>query len=50
MIRSLKMPLTNPVKVMKIGNSLRMTIPKPVAQALDVNKGDTLKGGSPTVT
>jgi len=36
------MPLTIPVKVVKIGNSLRMTIPKPVAKALGIKEGDVL--------
>ena len=39
------MPLTIPVKVVKIGNSLRMTIPKPVAQALGIKEGDVLDVG-----
>ena len=47
------MQLTIPVKVVKIGNSLRMTIPKPVATALGIQAGDVLEvgldGGSMTV-
>mgnify|MGYP003681925097 CR=1 FL=1 len=39
------MPLTIPIKVVKIGNSLRMTIPKPVAQVLNIREGDTLRVG-----
>ena len=39
------MPLTIPVKVVKIGNSLRMTIPKPVAQSLGIREGDLLDVG-----
>jgi putative addiction module antidote len=42
---SLKMSLTIPVKVVKIGNSLRMTIPKPVAQSLEIREGDLLDVG-----
>jgi len=38
-------PLTIPVKVVKIGNSLRMTIPKPVVEALQIEEGDTLQVG-----
>ena len=41
----LKIPLTISVKVVKIGNSLRMTIPKPVAQALELKEGDTVDVG-----
>jgi len=40
-----KMPLTIPVKVVKIGNSLRMTIPKPVVLALGIKAGDVLDVG-----
>lgn len=53
MIWSVDMRLTIPVKVVKIGNSLRMTIPKPVATALGIQVGDVLEvglaGGSMTV-
>ena len=53
MIWSVDMELTIPVKVVKIGNSLRMTIPKPVATALGIQAGDVLEvgltGGSMTV-
>jgi AbrB family looped-hinge helix DNA binding protein len=40
-----EMSLTIPVKVVKIGNSLRMTIPKPVAMKLGIQKGDVLEVG-----
>jgi putative addiction module antidote len=40
-----EMSLTIPVKVVKIGNSLRMTIPKPVAQSLGIREGDLLDVG-----
>ena len=43
--RSIGMPLTIPVKAVRIGNSLRMTIPKPVAEALGIAEGDTLDVG-----
>jgi putative addiction module antidote len=39
------MSLTIPVKVVKIGNSLRMTIPKPVAVNLGIKEGDLLEVG-----
>jgi AbrB family looped-hinge helix DNA binding protein len=39
------MPLTIKVKLSKIGNSLRMTIPKPVIETLDWKEGDTLEIG-----
>jgi len=39
------MPLTIRVKISKIGNSLRMTIPKPVIQALGWKEGDLLEVG-----
>jgi len=42
---TVKMPLTISVKVVKIWNSLRMTIPKPVSKALDINEGYTLEVG-----
>jgi antitoxin component of MazEF toxin-antitoxin module len=45
LIRSFDMQLTIPVKVVKIGNSLRMTIPKPVATALEIQAGDVLEVG-----
>lgn len=31
------------VKVVKIGNSLRATIPKEIAEYLKINEGDTLE-------
>ena len=37
--------LTIPVKVVKIGNSLRITIPKPVAFKLKIEEGDTVEVG-----
>ena len=39
------MPLTITVKVVKVGNSLRMTIPKEVARALEIKEGNTLEVG-----
>ena len=39
------MPLTIRVKISKIGNSLRMTIPKPVLQTLGWKEGDVLEVG-----
>jgi len=33
------------VKVVRVGNSLRMTIPKEVTRALDIEEGDTLEVG-----
>ena len=40
-----KMPLTISIKIVKIGNSLRMTIPKPVVEALNFQEGDTVEVG-----
>ena len=37
------MPVPFKVMAVKIGNSLRMTIPKPVADYLKINPGDTLE-------
>lgn len=34
------MPVEFKISVVKVGNSLRMTIPKEIAQALDIDKGD----------
>lgn len=31
------------IKVLKIGNSIGITIPKPIAEVLDIQIGDTLK-------
>ncbi len=36
------MPIEFQIKVVKVGNSLRMTIPKQIARAMDLIKGDTL--------
>jgi len=41
----MQMPLTIKVKLAKMGNSLRMTVPKPVYEALDWKDGDTLEVG-----
>lgn len=41
----LKMPLTIRVKVAKMGNSLRMTIPVDVARTLDIKDGDFVEIG-----
>ena len=41
----IRVPLTISVKVVKIGNSLRMTIPAPVVKALSIAAGDTLEVG-----
>lgn len=38
-----KMPIPFTVKAVKIGNSIRMTIPKPVVDYLKIEEGDTLK-------
>jgi len=39
------MPLTIQVKIVKLGNSLRMTIPKEVARTLNWKAGDILEIG-----
>ena len=39
------MSLTISVKLGKIGNSVRMTIPQPVLKALDWKEGDTVNVG-----
>ncbi len=39
------MTLTIPVKIAKMGNSLRMTIPVPVARTLNFRDGDMLEVG-----
>ena len=39
------MALTIPIKVVKIGNSLRVTIPKPIVDALNIKEGDTMDVG-----
>lgn len=36
------MPFTPKVKLVKIGNSLRMTIPVEVIEAMNIKEGDTL--------
>lgn len=36
------MPIIFKIKVVRVGNSLRITIPKEVAEALDLKKGDTV--------
>lgn len=36
------MPFTPKVKLVKIGNSLRMTIPVEVVEAMKIKEGDTL--------
>ena len=41
----MRMPLTIKVKMSKMGNSMRMTIPKPVLDALGWNEGDLLDVG-----
>ena len=39
------MPLTISVKLVKIGNSVRMTIPMPVLKTLNWKEGDTVEVG-----
>lgn len=41
----MKMPLTIEVKLTKIGNSLRITVPKDVLRALNWKEGDMLEIG-----
>ena len=36
------MPIEFEISVVKVGNSLRMTIPKQIAKAMKLVKGDTL--------
>ncbi len=36
------MPIEFQISVVKVGNSLRMTIPKQIARAMALVKGDTL--------
>ena len=38
-----KVPIPFKMKVVKSGNSLRMTIPKPIVDYLKINEGDTLE-------
>ena len=40
--RGFKMPIEFEISVVKVGNSLRMTIPKQIAKAMKLVKGDTL--------
>lgn len=39
----MQMPIPFHVKVVKIGNSLRMTIPKQITDYLKISEGDTLE-------
>ena len=36
------MPIEFKIKAVKVGNSLRMTVPKEIAEALGLKAGDTL--------
>jgi AbrB family looped-hinge helix DNA binding protein len=38
----MKMPIKFEVSVMQVGNSLRITVPRQVAQHLQIKKGDKL--------
>lgn len=38
----MQMPIKFEVSVMQVGNSLRITVPKEVAQHLQIKKGDRL--------
>lgn len=38
----MQMPIKFEVSVMQVGNSLRITVPKQVAQHLQIKKGDKL--------
>ena len=40
-----QVPLTIKVKIAKMGNSVRMTIPKPVLESLKWMDGDTVEVG-----
>ncbi len=40
--RGYKMPIEFEISVVQVGNSLRMTIPKQIAKAMKLVKGDTL--------
>ena len=42
MKKGIDMPVEFEISVVRVGNSLRMTIPKQIAKALNVVKGDTL--------
>ncbi len=37
------MPIEFEISVVKVGNSLRMTIPKQIAKAMGLKKGDILR-------
>ena len=39
----MNMPVPFQVKAVKIGNSIRMTIPKQIADYLKISEGDTLE-------
>lgn len=39
------MPIQFEMSVVKVGNSLRMTIPKEIVRAMNLEKGDTLLVG-----
>lgn len=39
----MKVPVPFKVKAIKIGNSMRMTIPKPIADYLEIAEGDILE-------
>ncbi len=39
----MQLPVPFKVKVVRIGNSLRMTIPKPVVDYLKISEGDILE-------
>ncbi len=36
------MPVEFEISVVQVGNSLRMTVPKPIARAMNLAKGDTV--------
>ena len=40
-----RMPVIFEISVVKVGNSLRMTIPKQIAKAMNLEKGDILLVG-----
>ena len=44
-VERMNMPLTIEVKLTKIGNSLRLTVPKDVIRALNWKEGDALEIG-----
>jgi len=44
-IRGMIMPIQFEMSVVKVGNSLRMTIPKEIVRAMNLEKGDTLLVG-----